>query len=115
MSPAARRLPLLATTLAMALPLAPRPGLAHAAQLLRYPYLTDVVGGFATLNWGTDRSFATGYATYGNADTESGAAPVLDGTTRVFHFLLVTVQGTPVTVTPTDELGRTFDVRTHDF
>jgi hypothetical protein len=44
-----------------------------------------------------------------------GAAPVPDSTTRVFHFLLVTVQGTHVTVVPTDELGRTFDVRTYDF
>jgi hypothetical protein len=34
---------------------------------------------------------------------------------RVFHFLLVTVKGTTVTVTPTDELGRTFDVQTYDF
>ena len=34
---------------------------------------------------------------------------------RVFHFLLVTVNGSSVTVTPTDELGRTFDVRTYSF
>jgi hypothetical protein len=33
----------------------------------------------------------------------------------VFHFLLVTVRGSQVTVTPTDELGRTFDVRTYSF
>jgi len=35
---------------------------------------------------------------------------------QVFHFLLVTVQGGKnVTVTPTDEQGRTFDVRTYNF
>jgi chitodextrinase len=34
---------------------------------------------------------------------------------RVFHFLLVTVNGGQVTVTPTDELGRTFDVQTYRF
>ena len=34
---------------------------------------------------------------------------------RVFHFLLVTVNGSQVTVTPTDELGRAFDVRTYTF
>ena len=34
---------------------------------------------------------------------------------RVFHFLLVTVNGSSVTVTPTDELGRTFDVQTYSF
>jgi chitodextrinase len=33
----------------------------------------------------------------------------------VFHFLLVTVDGSTVTVTPTDELGRTFDVQTYRF
>jgi hypothetical protein len=60
--------------LALALPLAPRPALAYAARLLRYPYLTDVVTGYATINWGTDRSFGTGYALWGNADTESCTA-----------------------------------------
>ena len=35
---------------------------------------------------------------------------------HVFHFLLVTVQGGKnVTVTPTDEQGRTFDVQTYNF
>jgi hypothetical protein len=34
---------------------------------------------------------------------------------RVFHFLFVTVDGTSVTVAPTDELGRTFDVQTYRF
>jgi len=33
----------------------------------------------------------------------------------VYHFLLVTVSGTTVTVTPTDEYGRTFDVVTYHF
>ena len=31
------------------------------------------------------------------------------------HFLLVTVNGSQVTVTPTDSTGRTFDVQTYDF
>ena len=51
-----------------------RPALAAAGQLRRYPYLTDVVAGYATLNWGTDRSAAVGYATYGRAGTESCTA-----------------------------------------
>jgi chitodextrinase len=34
---------------------------------------------------------------------------------QVFHFLLVTVDGSQVTVTPTDEMGRTFDVQTYTF
>jgi hypothetical protein len=33
----------------------------------------------------------------------------------VFHFLLVTVSGSQVTVAPTDEPGRTFDVKTYTF
>jgi len=32
---------------------------------------------------------------------------------QVYHFLKVTVQGTSVTVAPTDSLGRTFDVQTY--
>ena len=35
--------------------------------------------------------------------------------TQVFHFIKVTVAGTTVTVAPTDELGRTFDVQTYSF
>jgi Calcineurin-like phosphoesterase/Purple acid Phosphatase, N-terminal domain len=34
---------------------------------------------------------------------------------RVFHFILVTVSGSTVTVAPTDELGRTFDVQKYTF
>jgi hypothetical protein len=51
-------------------------GAAHAAatQLLRYPYLTDVTGPNATVNWGTDQSVSTGYATYGVAGQESCTA-----------------------------------------
>jgi hypothetical protein len=44
-----------------------------------------------------------------------GAAPVPTSLTQVFHYLLVSVNGTQVTVAPTDELGRTFDVQTYDF
>jgi hypothetical protein len=34
---------------------------------------------------------------------------------HVYHYLLVRVDGTTVTVSPTDELGNTFDVRSYDF
>jgi uncharacterized repeat protein (TIGR01451 family) len=37
------------------------------------------------------------------------SAPVPTSKTRVHHFLLVNVQGSSVTVTPIDELGRSFD------
>ncbi|HKC28509.1 MAG TPA: hypothetical protein VKB75_10910, partial [Jatrophihabitans sp.] len=47
--------------------------------------------------------------------TACGAATKPTSPTQVFHFLKVTVSGTTVTVTPTDEMGRTFDVKTYDF
>ncbi|MEP6758405.1 MAG: metallophosphoesterase family protein [Actinomycetota bacterium] len=51
-------------------------------------------------------------STHGSA---CGTAPRPSTIDRVFHFLLVTVNGTQVTVTPTDELGRTFDVQSYSF
>jgi hypothetical protein len=44
-----------------------------------------------------------------------GSAPVPTEITQVFHFLRVSVNRKTVTVTPTDELGRTFDVVTYGF
>ena len=44
-----------------------------------------------------------------------GSAPVPTSLTQVFHFLLVTVNGTQVRVAPTDEMGRTFDVQIYNF
>ena len=60
--------------------------------------------------------YAIGWAysahTHGSA---CGAAPVPGSIDRVFHFLLVRVHGRSVTVAPTDEAGRTFDVQHHRF
>ncbi len=44
-----------------------------------------------------------------------GSAQPPPAASNVFHFLKVTVSGTTVTVAPTDELGRTFDVQTYSF
>jgi hypothetical protein len=44
---------------------------AYEAQLTRYPYLTDVVGSTATVNWATDRSRSTGRVKYGEVGAES--------------------------------------------
>ena len=44
-----------------------------------------------------------------------GAAQAPPAASNVFHFFKVTVSGTTVTVAPTDELGRTFDVQTYSF
>ena len=37
----------------------------YSSALRRYPYISEVVGNSATLNWGTDRSQTTGGATWG--------------------------------------------------
>jgi hypothetical protein len=47
------------------------------------------------------------------AGSACGSAPKPTSTQRVFHFLKVTVVGSRVTVAPTDEMGRTFDVQTY--
>ena len=38
---------------------------AYAPALTRYPYVSEVVGNSATVDWGTDRSQSTGTATWG--------------------------------------------------
>jgi hypothetical protein len=38
---------------------------ARSAALTRYPYVSEVVGNSATVDWGTDRSQSTGTATFG--------------------------------------------------
>ena len=55
------------------------PGLATAyePQLTRYPYLTDVVGSTATVNWATDRSRTSGRVKYGEVGLESCTAHAL--------------------------------------
>lgn len=52
------------------------PASAYEAQLTRYPYLTDVVGSSATVNWATDRSRTGGRIRYGQVDAESCTAHV---------------------------------------
>jgi hypothetical protein len=44
-----------------------------------------------------------------------GTAPVPTSLDQVYHFLLVTVTSSSVTVAPTDELGQTFDVRSYPY
>ena len=47
--------------------------------------------------------------------SSSCRAPKPASSANVYHFLLVTVNGNQVTVTPTDSTGRTFDVQTYTF
>ena len=56
------------------------PAGAFAPQLTRYPYLTDVVQGYATINWATDRSGGTkGSITYGKVGSETCLAHKVSG------------------------------------
>jgi hypothetical protein len=47
---------------------------AHSPALTRYPYVSEVVGNSATVDWGTDRSQSSGTATWG-AVTNGACTP----------------------------------------
>ena len=55
---------------------------AISPELKRYPYLTDVVGDSATVNWGTTRLSNQGVLKYGEVGTESCTAHTV-ATTRI--------------------------------
>ena len=57
-----------------------------------------------------------GYDAYaiGSGGSHCGAAPASNAPSAS-HYLLVSVNGNQVTVTPTDQTGRTFDVQTYTF
>nr|WP_274388959.1 metallophosphoesterase [Streptomyces cavernae] len=58
-------------------------------------------------------AYALGWSYSRNLGSACGAAPVPTDDARVYHYPKVSVNGTSVTVTPTDALGETFDVRTY--
>jgi hypothetical protein len=60
-------------------------------------------------------AYAIGWSPTHQTGSRCGAATAPASASQVYHFLLVTVSGTTVTVAPTDELGRTFDVQTTSF
>ena len=84
-----------------------------------YPFTYITGGGGATLEpIGPCHAFdayGLGWSPTKLTGTKCGSAPVPTSATQVFHFIKVTVSGTTVTVAPTDELGRTFDVQTYSF
>ncbi|MEY2580481.1 MAG: acid phosphatase type 7, partial [Ilumatobacteraceae bacterium] len=51
----------------------------------------------------------------GASGTHCGSAPAGLSNDRVYGFVKVTVNGNTVRVTPTDEMGRTFDIQTYTF
>ena len=50
------------------------PRASYSPALRRYPYLTDVVGKYATINWATDRSDTSGLLRYGKVGAEACTA-----------------------------------------
>lgn len=73
--------------------------------------------GTGTSGCGSYDAYAVGWSPTKNRGYECGAAvgTPLTSASQVYHFLLVTVSGSTVTVAPTDETGRTFDVQTYSF
>src|ERR1051325_4416704 len=53
---------------------------SYSAQLRRYPYLTDVVGSYATINWATDRTQTSGAVRFGKVGSESCTAHYVPAT-----------------------------------
>ena len=51
----------------------------------------------------------------GSSGSHCGAAPAPASNANVFGFAKVTVNGQQVTVTPTDSLGNTYDIKTYTF
>lgn len=53
---------------------------SYSSALRRYPYLTDVVDRYATINWGTNRSESTGAVRYGKVGSEACTAHYVPAT-----------------------------------
>ncbi len=73
-------------------------------------------GGGATLgSLGTCHAFDAYAIGWGTAGKACGSAPVPSSPAQVYHYLLVSVNGTQVTVTPINSLGSQFDVQSYNF
>jgi hypothetical protein len=101
-------------------------GHAHVYQRNLKPHAGSVVsyvsGGFGaslasigTTGCSATDAYGVGWSNSTATGGACGAAPVPTRTDQIFHFLLVDVDGTKVTVTPTDEHGNTFDRVRYDF
>ena len=53
---------------------------SYSSALRRYPYLTDTVGSYATINWATDRSESSGIVRFGKVGTEACTAHYVSAT-----------------------------------
>ena len=76
-------------------------------------------GGGATLEpigpCSTIDAYGIGWSPSSQTGTRCGTGVAPTSAAQLFHFIKVTVNGTTVTVTPTDSTGRTFDVQTYTF
>jgi chitodextrinase len=62
----------------------------------------------------TTDAYAVGWSYTNNKGNACGAATAPTDDSQVYHFLKITVNGSNVTVTPTDSQGRTFDIQTYN-
>lgn len=65
------------------LAVAPAPARAASSHLRRYPYLTDLVQGWVTINWATDQAAAQGSVRWGERGVESCTAHSAAATSTV--------------------------------
>jgi Purple acid Phosphatase, N-terminal domain/Calcineurin-like phosphoesterase len=63
----------------------------------------------------TTDAYAVGWNYLSGKGSSCGAAAKPTSDAQVYHFLKVTVNGTTVTVTPTNSQGKPFDAQTYDF
>jgi hypothetical protein len=99
-------------------------GHAHIYQRNLPPHANSLVtyvtgGGGADLgsvsSCSSFNAYAIGWSDTSNQGRACGAAPTPSTRSAVYHFLLVQVNGTQVTVQPVNSLGNTFDVIAYDF
>jgi hypothetical protein len=60
-------------------------------------------------------AYAVGWSYTNAAGSKCGAAAIPTSDNQVYHFLKVTVNGTSVTISPTNAAGATFDAVTYNF
>jgi putative cell wall-binding protein len=72
----------------------------------------EPVGGAGCSSWD---AYAIGWSYSANRGSACGAAAIPSSKAHVFHFLKVSVNGSTVTVSPTDSTGQVFDQQTYTF
>lgn len=100
-------------------------GHAHIYQRNTLPNQNSLItyvtgGGGATLEpigpvCSSSDAYGIGWSNPISIGSACGAAQAPRDINQVYHYLLVTVNGTQVTVTPINALGKTFDVATYNF